>query len=158
MGRESAGGFLKLDLRDSIGDCAERPDAAKLSEVATRRTACGNLEDKRVMSVDYSGTPVGVLSATGPSRIGVERPVTVGVVEAGARSKTMIPEAADGVAVDPEGSFGEGADVEEGVAGGGEGEVGSEEGGGGTGAWVIWQGLTSHRLSRTCFVSGIENP
>ena len=36
-----------------------------------------------------------------------------------------VPEAADGVIVDPESAFSEVADVEEGVAGGGEGEVGA---------------------------------
>ena len=54
-----------------------------------------------------------------------------------------VPEAADGVAVDPEGSFAEVADVEEGVAGGGEGEVGSVEGGGGHSGSDSWLALQS---------------
>jgi hypothetical protein len=46
MGFASAGGFLKLDLRDSIGDCADRGDVAGLNKIATTRRACGNLEEK----------------------------------------------------------------------------------------------------------------
>jgi hypothetical protein len=47
MGLASAGGLLKLDFRDSIGDWALRQDGAIAKEAAARRTACGNLEEKR---------------------------------------------------------------------------------------------------------------
>ena len=55
-----------------------------------------------------------------------------------------VPEAADGVAVDPEGAFAEVADVEEGVAGGGEGEVAAVEGG----------RVGGHRVHRSRGVTG----
>src|SRR5277367_1858003 len=90
MGFASIGGCLKLDLRDSIGDWARMPDTAIPRQVAVRRMACGNLEDKRGMTVDYSGGLSGAVSATGASRMGVERPATVGWSEVGWRSKTMI--------------------------------------------------------------------
>jgi hypothetical protein len=50
MGFASAGGFLKLDLRDSIGDWAGREDAGMPMQLAAkRRMACGNLEEKGAM-------------------------------------------------------------------------------------------------------------
>src|SRR5882757_8258757 len=49
MGLASGGGFLKLDLRDSIGDCAGRLDAAMLMETIVSRRACGNLAEKGAM-------------------------------------------------------------------------------------------------------------
>jgi hypothetical protein len=54
MGFASAGGFWNVDLRDSMEDCANKEDTAMLREAIARRIACGNLEDKGVMAVDYS--------------------------------------------------------------------------------------------------------
>jgi hypothetical protein len=45
MGLASAGGFLKLDLRDSIGDWADAGDVARIIVAAAKRSACGNLEE-----------------------------------------------------------------------------------------------------------------
>jgi hypothetical protein len=46
MGLASDGGFLKLDLRDSIEDWASKHDGILANVVAARRRACGNLEEK----------------------------------------------------------------------------------------------------------------
>jgi hypothetical protein len=46
MGRESAGGVLKLDLRDSMEGCADNENDRRDNETAVRRITCGNLEDK----------------------------------------------------------------------------------------------------------------
>jgi hypothetical protein len=40
---------------DSMEDCADMGDAAMSINAIARRRACGNLEDKGVMAVDYSG-------------------------------------------------------------------------------------------------------
>src|SRR5271168_1298343 len=72
MGFASAGGLLKPDLRDSIGDWAEMADVRRPRQAVIRSRACGKLEDKGIMSVDYSGGLSGaVSSATGASRMGV---------------------------------------------------------------------------------------
>src|ERR1700679_189067 len=74
MGFASAGGLVKPDLRDSIGDGAGKADAAMMRHAAVRIRGCGNLEDKRVITVDYSGGLSGAVSATGASGTGGGRP------------------------------------------------------------------------------------
>jgi hypothetical protein len=49
MGLESAEGFLKLDLSNSIEGWAVKGDAANAMESAAVKRACGNLEDKGAM-------------------------------------------------------------------------------------------------------------
>ena len=59
-------------------------------EMATKRMTRGNLEEKWGMVVDYSCFAVMLVSMTGPSRIGVARPETVGGADEGLRWKTTI--------------------------------------------------------------------
>jgi hypothetical protein len=47
MGRASAGGFLKLDLSDSVGDCPDKQDGPLIMRIDPNKRACGNLEEKR---------------------------------------------------------------------------------------------------------------
>jgi hypothetical protein len=54
MGLDSGGGALKFSFKDSIEDCANNNDDDRLKHTAVRIAACGNFEDKRVMSVDCS--------------------------------------------------------------------------------------------------------
>jgi hypothetical protein len=54
MGLDSGGGVLKFNFNDSIEDCANNDEDNKQRHAPARRMACGNIEDKRVMSVDYS--------------------------------------------------------------------------------------------------------
>ena len=54
MGLDSGGGALKFSFKDSIEDFANNNDDDRLKHTAVRIAACGNFEDKRVMSVDCS--------------------------------------------------------------------------------------------------------
>jgi hypothetical protein len=90
MGFVSGGGFLKLDFIDSMENWADKEDGVMASAVAARRSASGNFEEKGGMVEDYSCFAATLVSMTGPSRIGVARPETVGKPVEGARSKTTI--------------------------------------------------------------------
>src|ERR1700722_5582360 len=45
MGLASSGGFLKLDFRVSVEDCADKGAVAEPRRRAARMAACGNLEE-----------------------------------------------------------------------------------------------------------------
>ena len=75
MGLESAGGVLKFVMRDCVEVCANKCGDAVKNEVMRMAAACGNLEDKRVMFVDYSCFAVAAGAGAGPWRVGAEQPL-----------------------------------------------------------------------------------
>jgi len=74
---------LKFVMRDCVEVCANKNDDVIGSVATMRRAACGNLEDKEVMSVDYSCFAVGAGAGAGPSRVGAEQPLQGWVMLAG---------------------------------------------------------------------------
>src|SRR5580658_10218708 len=75
MGLESAGGLLKSFMRDCVEVCANKCSDAVKNEAMRMAAACGNLEDKRVMFVDYSCFAVAAGAGAGPWRVGAEQPL-----------------------------------------------------------------------------------